>query len=199
MKSHSREDKESPMEWSRICTFTKEEQCQKLKNTLLQRQNDPDLLVRAKKFTEAAEVEKEMETWKREIEELSKSRTLIVPQTQKEAKNDPETMIKCLTIIFTMAQATSVTTLTSTLRSLFNNLALPSIDQDDAGVQAQALKAVGVCLFLDVRARQEAPVDVPRGDDLRPGEPGLMADLSCCYFRHVPEIWTGSFPGDHQY
>ncbi|XP_015116140.1 condensin complex subunit 3 [Diachasma alloeum] len=124
-------------------------QCQKLKNTLLQRQNDQDLLVRAKKFTAAAEIEKEMEILKKEIEELSKSRTLIVPQTQEEAKNDSETMLKCLRIMFTMAQASSVTTLTSTLRSLFDNLALPSIDHEDGAVQAQALKAVGVCLFLD--------------------------------------------------
>uniref|UniRef100_A0A0C9PZI3 Ncapg protein n=1 Tax=Fopius arisanus TaxID=64838 RepID=A0A0C9PZI3_9HYME len=142
-------------------------QCQILKNTLLEKQNDQDTLVRERKFAEAGVVEKEMVKLRKEIKEMSTTPSTVVPQTQEEAKNDPETMMKCLTIMYTMVQASSVKTLTSTLRSLFDNLAMPSVDHADGGVQAQALRALGVCLFLDGELAKKTSGDVPDGHDFR--------------------------------
>uniref|UniRef100_A0A6V7L400 Nuclear condensin complex subunit 3 C-terminal domain-containing protein n=1 Tax=Bracon brevicornis TaxID=1563983 RepID=A0A6V7L400_9HYME len=76
-------------------------------------------------------------------------------ETEVEPGNDKKTLITCLTIMACMLQARSVRTLTSTTRSLLENLAMPNLEHSDAKVQNAALRAVGMCLHLDGQFAKE--------------------------------------------
>lgn len=43
-------------------------------------------------------------------------------------KNDPETIIQCLQIMFSMMQSPAITSLTPTLRSLMESLVIPHLN-----------------------------------------------------------------------
>lgn len=80
-------------------------------------------------------------------------------QAGDEEKNDARTMNKCLNIMYAMLQSLSVLKVTPIIRSLFNNVALPSIDHTDDKVHLNALKAVGICLAMDVElAKKHIPM-----------------------------------------
>lgn len=84
--------------------------------------------IRQREFLKAQDLKEQIEIMKKEIDELS-SRTAVMNLDEvTEERNDHDTMVTCLTIIYNMTCAKSVTTLTSTLRSLLGNLVLPCLE-----------------------------------------------------------------------
>ncbi|XP_076234312.1 chromosome associated protein G [Calliopsis andreniformis] len=117
----------------------------KLKVRLLELKEEEYQAIQDKKYLKADSLKNEITELNEKIVKLSETPQVIVTEEIKE-KNDPETMIKCLTIMCTMMQ--SVTTLTPTLRSLMQ-LALDSLDHSDDRVHILAIKAISICCVLD--------------------------------------------------
>ncbi|KAK0164610.1 hypothetical protein PV328_003221 [Microctonus aethiopoides] len=129
--------------------------CQRLKIKLIEKQNEIYDVVQKQDFAEAQRLKAEMNEIENEIKNCVIKPTVVQEEEAIEEKNDPQTMIKCLSIMCAMAQVRSVTTLTATLRSLFDNMAYPSLQHPDESVKLLALKAVGICLLLDKELAKE--------------------------------------------
>lgn len=82
--------------------------------------------IQRKDYATAQEINIKINALKEEIENLSKEPEVLETQTQCEEKNDPETMIQCLQIMFYMMQSNTITYLSPTLRTLMESIALPN-------------------------------------------------------------------------
>lgn len=71
-------------------------------------------------FLEADKLKEQVKLLKEKINRLSEKAVAVAIITDdiREEKNDPETMVKCLSILYIAMQAESVRVLTPTLRSL---------------------------------------------------------------------------------
>ncbi|KOC59737.1 Condensin complex subunit 3 [Habropoda laboriosa] len=117
----------------------------KLKVKLLELKEEEYQAIEEKQYLKADSLKNQINSLTEEITKLSKQPDIVTIEEIKE-KNDPETMIKCLSIICTMMQ--SVNALTPTLRSLMQ-IALDSLDHSDDRVHILAVKAVSICCILD--------------------------------------------------
>ncbi|CAH1784611.1 unnamed protein product, partial [Owenia fusiformis] len=120
---------------------------------LNQLREELDDCIKNQEFGKAAEI-------KARITELDASKASIldegVPKTQeiREEKNDPGTLLKCLTITTCMLQDVSMKSLSPTLQTLMETLILPCIPNEDPAVRNQAVKALGLsCLLSKDTAR----------------------------------------------
>ncbi|XP_043255014.1 condensin complex subunit 3-like [Colletes gigas] len=105
--------------------------------------------IQDKEFLKADSLQKEISTLTEEIKNFSVKvppPSLMIVEQEVTEKNDPETMIKCLSIICTLLQ--SVTSLTPTLRDLMK-IGFVSLDHSNDNVHILALKTVSICCILD--------------------------------------------------
>ena len=79
-------------------------------------------------FLKAQKLKEQLEAVKVELEALNIPEPVIISEEICELKSDPDTINKCLTIMCGMGAAPSVKTLTPTLRTLLDNLAIRFID-----------------------------------------------------------------------
>ncbi|XP_057338710.1 condensin complex subunit 3 [Microplitis mediator] len=106
-------------------------------------------------FIEAQKIKEKIIELQKEVKELAVNPIVMMEEENIEQKDDPDTMMRCLTIACCMVQVTSVTTLNSILRSLYDNLVLPSLNHTDAEVQLLTLKTNGIFLWLDEQLAKE--------------------------------------------
>ncbi|XP_053986177.1 condensin complex subunit 3-like [Hylaeus volcanicus] len=119
----------------------------KLKVKLLELKEEEYQAIEKREFLEADRLQKEINALNQEIIKLSK--TVPPPSTGAEdikEKDDPETMIKCLSIICSMMQ--SVTSLTPTLGNLIQ-IGFNSLDHLNDTVHILAIKAISIYCILD--------------------------------------------------
>ncbi|OXU30311.1 hypothetical protein TSAR_015427 [Trichomalopsis sarcophagae] len=107
--------------------------------------------IQRKDYTEAAALSKQAASITEEIRNLAKEPEILESQTPCEEKTDPETMIQCLQIMYYMMQSSTITTLSPTLRTLMESIALPyvSLQNNHEQVLSLALKCVGLCCHSD--------------------------------------------------
>ncbi|CAK9813926.1 Condensin complex subunit 3 [Anthophora quadrimaculata] len=117
----------------------------KMKVKLLELKEEEYKAIEEKQYLKADSLKNQINSLTEEITKLSKQPDIVTMEEIKE-KNDPETMINCLSIICTMMQ--SVTALTPTLRSLMQ-IAFDSLDHSDDRVHILAIKAISICCILD--------------------------------------------------
>ncbi|KAG7202630.1 hypothetical protein KM043_009811 [Ampulex compressa] len=118
----------------------------KLKVMLLELKEEEYQAIQEKDYLKADSLKDRINALNQEISKLMEQPELMITDDIREEKNDRETMVKCLTIMYAMMQ--SVNTLTPTLRSLMQ-IALQSLDHPDDSVHILALKVVGVCCLFD--------------------------------------------------
>ncbi|CAD6226878.1 GSCOCG00005958001-RA-CDS [Cotesia congregata] len=108
-------------------------------------------------FIGAQKLKEKIDELTEEIKHLAESvnPVAVMEVENYEEKNDPETMLRCLTIACCMAQVTSVRTLNSVLRSLYDNLVFPSLTHQNRNVHILTLKAVGIFSMLDEKLAKE--------------------------------------------
>ncbi|XP_043273023.1 condensin complex subunit 3 [Venturia canescens] len=122
----------------------------KLKVKLNEIQEEEYDAIKNRNFLKAQELKEQIEQMQKEIDaKTSKINPVAIIENICEEKSDAKTMVKCLTIMGSAAAAKSVTTLTTTLRSLYDNMALPMIGNVNTAVHILALKAVAICCLLD--------------------------------------------------
>ncbi|XP_022237983.1 condensin complex subunit 3-like [Limulus polyphemus] len=63
--------------------------------------------------------------------------------------NDPQTLLKCVTIVSEFLEMSSLKTVNPTLHSVMDTLLLPGIQNEDPAVRNQAVKALGLCCLLN--------------------------------------------------
>ncbi|XP_031831534.1 chromosome associated protein G [Nomia melanderi] len=118
----------------------------KLKVRLLELKEEEYQAIQNKQYLKADQLKNEIDKLNEEIMKLSEVPELPTVIEDIKEKSDPETMIKCLSIICTMMQ--SVTSLTPTLRSLMQ-IAINSLDDANDNVHILAIKAVSICSILN--------------------------------------------------
>ncbi|PFX25708.1 condensin complex subunit 3-like [Stylophora pistillata] len=69
-------------------------------------------------------------------------------QTIREEKDDPDTLLKCLTIASEMLQGVATSGLNPTLTTLVQTLILPGVQNEDPLVRNMAVKCLGLCALL---------------------------------------------------
>lgn len=72
----------------------------------------------------------------------------VEPDSSEEVpkvEEDPLVVQKCLEIIFHLLQDTKIKTLTATLRTLFDEMVLPSLRNLEPEIRIYAIRAMGVC------------------------------------------------------
>lgn len=106
-------------------------------------------------FIEAQKIKEKIIELQKEVKELAVNPIVMMEEENIEQRDDPDTMMRCLTIACCMVQVRSVTTLNSILRSLYDNLVLPSLNHTDAEVQLLTLKTNGIFLWLDEQLAKE--------------------------------------------
>ncbi|XP_076637390.1 chromosome associated protein G [Colletes latitarsis] len=105
--------------------------------------------IQDKEFLKADSLQKEINELTEEITKFSVKvppPVLMIAEQEIKEKDDPETMIKCLSIICTVLQ--SVTSLTPTLRDLMK-IGLVSLDHSNDDVYMLAIKTVSIYGILD--------------------------------------------------
>ncbi|XP_067656291.1 condensin complex subunit 3-like isoform X2 [Haliotis asinina] len=114
--------------------------------------------VRNQEFARAAEL-------KRSVAELDAERSLLLeqgePQSQeiRTEKNDPFTILKCLTVISELLTQLPVKTLTPTLHMLLESQVLPGVQNAESDVRNAAIKALGLsCLLKEEVVMQYLPL-----------------------------------------
>ncbi|XP_078577288.1 condensin complex subunit 3-like isoform X2 [Branchiostoma floridae x Branchiostoma japonicum] len=106
-----------------------------------------DRLVAAQEFQKAAEM-------KGRVDELELSKSDLTeemqPQTQevRTEKNDPLTLLRCLTIAAEMLQTLTLKGLSPTLRTLVDSLMLTGIQSADPAVRNMAVRCLGLTAVL---------------------------------------------------
>jgi hypothetical protein len=65
-------------------------------------------------------------------------------------QDDPFVIHKCLEIIYQLLQDMSIRTLNATLRTLFDELVLPSIQNLSSEIRKSAVVTMGVCCLRDI-------------------------------------------------
>ena len=81
-------------------------------------------------------------------------RTQIPSVKTQEEKNDPATLMKCLTIAYEMLQSPNINKIDSTVRTLIDDVINPCIQNPDPGVRNIGIKTLGVCCLLDLEVAQ---------------------------------------------
>lgn len=104
--------------------------------------------VETEDFSRAAEV-------KSQLKEVEMNRSSLLDQCKPQvvqistAKNDPATLLKCMTVVCEMLQGVQLKTLTPSLQTLCETLILPGMTSGEAAVRNMAVKALGLCCLLD--------------------------------------------------
>ncbi|KAL7297267.1 hypothetical protein TKK_0009667 [Trichogramma kaykai] len=126
----------------------------KLGMQLLEMEDKEYSAIQEKNYALAQEICQNIKVLREEIENLSKEAEVVDLQPSQnvcEEKSDPETMVHCLTIMYSMMQSKTITSLSPTLRTLMDSIALPfmAIQHNNEYVIRLALKCVGLCSLID--------------------------------------------------
>ncbi|XP_076650122.1 chromosome associated protein G [Halictus rubicundus] len=117
----------------------------KLRVKLLDLKEEEYQAIQNKQYLRADQLKNEINELNEEITKLFQPQTITATEEIKE-KNDPETMVKCLTILRTMME--SVNSLTPTLRSMMQ-IALDGLDHSDDKVTISAIGTFCIYCILD--------------------------------------------------
>ncbi|XP_054016614.1 condensin complex subunit 3-like [Hylaeus anthracinus] len=119
----------------------------RLKVKLLVLKDEEYEAIQAGQFLKADSLQKEINALNQEIIKLSvPPPPPATPVEEIKEKDDPETMIKCLSIICTMMQP--INSLTPTLRGLMQ-IGFDSLEHPDDNVRVLAIKVIGINCILD--------------------------------------------------
>ncbi|KAJ7392425.1 hypothetical protein OS493_012088 [Desmophyllum pertusum] len=98
-------------------------------------------------FARAAELKQQIAELEEE-KEILESEENSFSQTVREEKDDPDTLLKCLTIASEMLQGVATSGLNPTLTTLVQTLILPGVQDEDPLVRNMAVKCLGLCALL---------------------------------------------------
>ncbi|KAK7111031.1 condensin complex subunit 3-like [Littorina saxatilis] len=119
----------------------------KVRVELNQAREEMEECVKNQEFQRAAQLKESLHSLEMERSSLLTSAEPTVEEVKTE-KNDPATMVKCLTIICEMLETLPLKALTPTLQMLVETQILPGITNQEAAVRNLAVKAVGMCCQL---------------------------------------------------
>ncbi|KAK6178461.1 hypothetical protein SNE40_013249 [Patella caerulea] len=114
---------------------------------VIQLRDEMDQCVQKQEFARAAEL-------KSSISELDAEKSQLFdaaqPQTEeiRKEKNDPATVLKCLTIISEMLKLLPLKTLSPTLQMMLESQILPGIQSEDESVRNEAVTSLALCCHL---------------------------------------------------
>lgn len=96
---------------------------------LLELEDQEYSAIQKKDYALAQSLNQQITELKEQLQTLSKEPEAVAEtQALSEEKNDPETMLQCLQIMYYMMQSGTITVLSPTLRTLMDSIALPFIN-----------------------------------------------------------------------
>ncbi|XP_012266256.2 condensin complex subunit 3 [Athalia rosae] len=119
----------------------------RLRVNLLEIEEEQYQAVKDKDFLKADHLKQQIQIFKGQINELNAEPVVEEMQEDDVCIDDPETLEKCLQIMFSMMQ--SVDVLFPALRTLLDEMVLPALDYSVCNVIILALKTTSVCCMLD--------------------------------------------------
>ncbi|KAK7466706.1 hypothetical protein BaRGS_00037193 [Batillaria attramentaria] len=122
-------------------------QIAKVRVQLNQLREDLEEAVKNQEFQQAAELKESIHGLEMERSSLLEDTQPTVEEVRTE-KNDPATVLKCLTIICEMLETLPLQTLSPTLHMLMESQILPGMASEEASVRNLAVKAIGLCCQL---------------------------------------------------
>nr|KAG5687867.1 hypothetical protein BaRGS_007561 [Batillaria attramentaria] len=122
-------------------------QIAKVRVQLNQLREDLEEAVKNQEFQRAAELKESIHGLEMERSSLLEDTQPTVEEVRTE-KNDPATVLKCLTIICEMLETLPLQTLSPTLHMLMESQILPGMASEEASVRNLAVKAIGLCCQL---------------------------------------------------
>lgn len=99
-------------------------------------------------FARAAELKQEITDLEEQKETLDSEENFFSQTVRSEEKDDPVTLLKCLTIASEMLQGVATSGLNATLTTLVQTLVLPGVQNEDPSVRNMAVKCLGLCALL---------------------------------------------------
>ncbi|KAJ8674292.1 hypothetical protein QAD02_005554 [Eretmocerus hayati] len=123
----------------------------KLGVKLLELEDEEYSAIQCKDYTKAQAINEKVVKLREEIDTLSKEpEEVMESQNVPEEKNDPETMMQCLQIMYYMMQSTTINSLYPALRTLMESIVLPELREDNnEKVLSIALRCIGLCCHVD--------------------------------------------------
>ncbi|XP_005090481.1 condensin complex subunit 3 [Aplysia californica] len=91
---------------------------------------------------------------KTDISNLDAERSSLLEETEpkleevRTQRDDPLTMLKCITVVCELLTSPKIKTLTSTLQMLMEAQVLPGMTNEEAEVRNAAVKAIGLCCLI---------------------------------------------------
>ncbi|KAL5022801.1 hypothetical protein ScPMuIL_001956 [Solemya velum] len=103
--------------------------------------------VRNQEFARAAELKASIAELDLERSEILDSRETEIEEIRTE-KDDPITLLKCLTIVGQMVESLPLKSINSTLQMLLESQIVPGVSSTDPDVRNVAIHALGLCCYL---------------------------------------------------
>ncbi|KAL4231186.1 hypothetical protein ACF0H5_008768 [Mactra antiquata] len=114
---------------------------------LNQCREDLEASVKDQDFEKAAELKAAIAQLDAEKNELLATTEPVKEEVRSE-RNDPVTLLKCLTIISEMLQVHKVNGVSPTFQMMIESQILPGIQNEDAHVRNMAMQALGLCCYI---------------------------------------------------
>ncbi|XP_064631068.1 condensin complex subunit 3-like isoform X2 [Lineus longissimus] len=111
---------------------------------ILELREELDDAVQKQDFIQAGELKRQLAELEAEKEQVLEELQPVVEEVRKE-KNDPQTLLKCMTIACVMLEGVTLNGLIPTLQTLIETLILPGIQNQDPAVRRLAVKSLGLC------------------------------------------------------
>lgn len=99
-------------------------------------------------FAKAAELKQQIIELEQQKDTLDSQENSFSQTVRSEEKDDPDTLLKCLTIACEMLQGVATSGLNPTLTTLVQTLILPGVQNEDPLVRNMAVKCLGLCALL---------------------------------------------------
>ncbi|XP_068710176.1 condensin complex subunit 3-like [Montipora foliosa] len=99
-------------------------------------------------FARAADLKQQITELEEQREILDSEENSFSQTVRSEEKDDPDTLLKCLTIASEMLQGVATSGLNATLSTLVQTLILPGVQNEDPLVRNMAVKCLGLCALL---------------------------------------------------
>jgi len=115
---------------------------------LNQFRDEMEQCVTNQEFAKAAELKQQITELEEQKEVLDAAENSFSQTVRSEEKDDPDTLLKCLTIASEMLQGVATSGLNPTLTTLVQTLILPGVQNEDPLVRNMAVKCLGLCALL---------------------------------------------------
>ncbi|ELT89300.1 hypothetical protein CAPTEDRAFT_225765 [Capitella teleta] len=122
---------------------------------LNQKKEELEECIQQQKFEEAAELKLKIAQLQAQKDLLAQEASRPSTQEVRETKNDPATLLKCLTVACELLRSLNMSTLSPFLQTMVESLVLPGVQSVDPAVRNAAVLALGLACLLSADSAKQ--------------------------------------------